>query len=284
MTNTGAVDVDGKTYDSFYAYPSRFMFGHRSEFADGTIIFMNPIRYELGQYWDTVTYFESTNHVVAARLRGSLKLGSRDKTWIFSGNNFGGYLALEAENTDFTGRISVSENGNLLVNSNLVARSITVQSGSGLGGTGNISSDDGINVSSGAAIFGGEWNKGGTLTIGGKLKFEANSAIRAEVASSNDLIGCIKLAPESVLKLSGPVYVDVDTDPSISPIRGSEIKLLDWSEATFDSGAAPTVDNFVPRAENNPDIHNIYLSTKEDGLYMGYVTGRVPTGLIISIR
>ena len=87
-----------------------------------------------------------------------------------------------------------------------------------------------------------------------------------------------------MLKLSGPVYVDVDTDPSISPIRGSEIKLLDWSEATFDSGAAPTVDNFVPRAESNPDIHNIYLSTKEDGLYMGYVTGRVPTGLIITIR
>jgi hypothetical protein len=284
MTNTGAVDVDGLTYDNFYAYPSRFMFGNRSEFADGTIIFMNPIRYELGQYWDTVTYFESTNHVVAARLRGSLKLGSRDKTWIFSGNNFGGYLALEAENTDFTGRISVSENGNLLVNSNLVARSITVQSGSGLGGTGNISSDDGINVSSGAAIFGGEWNKGGTLIIGGKLTFEANSAIRAEVGSSNDLIGCIKLAPESVLKLSGPVYVDVDTDPSISPVRGTGIKILDWSEATFDSGAAPTVENFVPRVESNSDISKIYLSTKEDGLYMGYVTGRVPDGVFIFIK
>ena len=284
MTNTGAVDVDGKTYDSFYAYPSRFMFGNRSEFADGTIIFMNPIRYELGQNWDTATCFESTNHVVAARLRGSLKLGHRDRTWIFSGNNFGGYLALEAENTDFTGRINVSEKGNLLVNSNLGARSVTVQSGSGLGGTGDISTEEGTTIKSGAALFGGEWNKGGTLTIGGKLTFEANAAIRAEVASSNDLIGCVKLAPESVLKLSGPVYVDVDTDPSISPIRGSEIKLLDWSEATFDSGAAPTVDNFVPRAESNPDIHNIYLSTKEDGLYMGYVTGRAPTGLNIIIR
>lgn len=284
MTNTGAVDVDGLTYDNFYAYPSRFMFGNRSEFADGTIIFMNPIRYELGQYWDTVTYFESTNHVVAARLRGSLKLGSRDKTWIFSGNNFGGYLALEAENTDFTGRISVSENGNLLVNSNLVARSITVQSGSGLGGTGNISSDDGINVSSGAALFGGEWNKGGALTIGGNLTLAANSAIRAEVGSSNDLIGCIKLAPESVLKLSGSVYVDVDTDPSISPVRGTGIKILDWSEATFDSGAAQTVENFVPRVESNSDISKIYLSTKEDGLYMGYVTGRVPDGVFIFIK
>ena len=284
MTNTGAVDVDGLTYDNFYAYPSRFMFGNRSEYADGTIIFMNPIRYEFGQYWDTATYFESTNHVVAARLRGSLKLGSRDKTWIFSGRKFGGYLALEADNTDFTGRVSVSEKGNLLVNSSLVSRANTVNSGSGLGGTGNISTEDGTTIKSGGALFGGEWNKGGTLTIGGKLTFEANSAIRAEVASSNDLIGCIKLAPNSVLNLSGPVYVDVDTDPSISPIRGSEIKLLDWSEATFDSGAAPTVDNFVPRAESNPDIHNIYLSTKEDGLYMGYVTGRVPTGLIITIR
>lgn len=284
MTNTGAVDVDGKTYDSFYAYPSRFMFGNRSEFADGTIIFMNPIRYELGQYWDTVTYFESTNHVVAARLRGSLKLGSRDKTWIFSGNNFGGYLALEAENTDFTGRISVSEKGNLLVNSPLVAQEVTVQSGSGLGGTGNMATAGGTTIKSGAALFGGEWNKGGTLTIGGKLTFEANSAIRAEVGSSNDLIGCIKLAPESVLKLSGPVYVDVDTDTSISPVRGTGIKILDWSEATFDSGAAPTVENFVPRVESNSDISKIYLSTKEDGLYMGYVTGRVPDGVFIFIK
>ena len=284
MTNTGAVDVDGKTYDSFYAYPSRFMFGNRSEFADGTIIFMNPIRYELGQYWDTVTYFESTNHVVAARLRGSLKLGSRDKTWIFSGNNFGGYLALEAENTDFTGRISVSEKGNLLVNSPLVAQEVTVQSGSGLGGTGNMATAGGTIIKSGGALFGGEWNKGGTLTIGGKLTFEANSEIRAEVGSSNDRVGYIKLAPESVLKLSGPVYVDVDTDPSISPVRGTGIKILDWSEATFDSGAAPTVENFVPRVESNSDISKIYLSTKEDGLYMGYVTGRVPDGVFIFIK
>ena len=284
IADSVTTNVYGETYDSYYAYPPYFMFGNRSEFADGTIIFMNPIRYELGQNWDSMTVFESTNHVVAARLRGSIKQGTTNKTWKFSGNNFGGYLALEADNSDFTGKISVYEKGNLLVNSPLVAQEVTVQSGSGLGGTGNMATAGGTTIKSGAALFGGEWNKGGTLTIGGKLTFEANSAIRAEVCSSNDRVGYIKLAPESVLKLSGPVYVDVDTDTSISPVRGTGIKILDWSEATFDSGIAPTVENFVPRVESNSDISKIYLSTKEDGLYMGYVTGRVPDGVFIFIK
>ncbi len=274
----------GKTYNTYYAYPSRLMFGNRSEFADGTVIFRNPIRYELGQNWDTATYFESTNHVVAARMRGSLRLGNRDKTWTFSGRNFGGYLALEAENTDFTGRVSVSEKGNLLVNSNLVARSATVQSGSGLGGTGSLSTEDGTTVKSGGALFGGEWNKGGTLDLAGALTLEGGSALRAEVGASSDRIGCAKLAAGSTLKLTAPVYVDVDTDPRVSPVRGVSCKILDWSEASFDSGSAPKREDFVARPESNSDIRSIYVVVRDDGLYVNYISVRCPPSTIMILR
>ena len=257
-------NVAGKAYSDYYAYPARFMFGNRSEFADGTILFLNPIRYEFGQDWDAYTYFESTNHVVAARLRGSLKLGTNNKTWNFSGNSFGGYLALEADNADFTGKVNATEKGNLLVNSNLVARSVTVQAGSGLGGTGNLSTADGTTVKSGGSLFGGEWNKGGTLTIGGKVTFESDSALRVEAGSSEEGRGCVKLAAGSTLKLTAPVYVDVDTDPRVSPVRGASCKVLDWSEATFESGAAPTREDFVARPESNPDLKKISFSVRDD--------------------
>ncbi len=297
LTNTtgGAVSIPlgdaahtnaaGKAFSDYYAYPIYFVFGNRSEFADGTILFLNPIRYELGgQEWDTKTIFESTNHVVAARLRGSLRLGSRNKTWTFTGRKFGGYLALEADNTDFTGNISVTEKGNLLVNSNLVARSVAVQAGSGLGGTGELSTADGTTVKSGGALFGGEWNKGGRLTIGGKVTFENGAALRVEVGASNDRIGCVKLAPGSTLKLGSPVYVDVDTDPRVSPVRGMACKVLDWSEASFDSGAAPTSANFTPRLESNSDIETIYVFTRKDGLYVNYLSVRYPQPTMLILR
>lgn len=284
LTDTVSLNVNEKTYDTYYAYPSRFMFGNRSEFADGTIIFQNPIRYELGQNWDTSTYFESTNHVVSARLRGSLKLGHRDRTWKFSGNSFGGYLALEAENTDFTGHVSVLDKGNLLVNSNLVARSLTVQSGSGLGGTGALSTESGTTIKSGGALFGGEWNKGGTLLLDGNVTLESGSALRVEVGESMERVGCVELSQDSVLKLTAPIYIDVDTDPRISPIRGSSQKILDWSATTFNSGAAPKLDDFVVRPESNPDISQIFISVREDGLYVGYVSKRSPDVLLILVK
>ena len=277
-------NVAGKAYSDYYAYPARFMFGNRSEFADGTILFLNPIRYEFGQDWDAYTYFESTNHVVAARLRGSLKLGTSGKTWNFSGNSFGGYLALEADNSDFTGRVNVREKGNLLVNSNLVARSVTVQSGSGLGGTGSLSTLDGMTVKSGGALFGGEWNKGGVLTLGGTNTFESGSALRVEAGSSDDGRGSVKLAAGSTLKLTAPVYVDVDTDPRVSPVRGAFCKVLDWSEATFESGSAPTRGDFVVRPELNSDLKKINVSVRDDGLYVGYITVRCPQVFRINIR
>ena len=284
LSNAAAVNSIGTAYTNYYAYPARFMFGNRSEFADGTVIFRNPIRYELGQNWDTATYFESSNHVVAARMRGSLKLGHRDRTWDFSGRSFGGYLALEAENADFTGKVNVTEKGNLLVNSNLVARSATVQTGSGLGGTGHLETADGTTVKNGGALFGGEWNKGGFLTLGGKVTFENGSALRAEVAASNDRVGYVKLAPGSVLKLGTPVYVDVATDPRVTPVRGTAIKVLDWSEATFDSGRAPTRADFTARPESNSDIRNLYLFVRDDCLYVTYVSVRTPPATLLMLR
>ena len=276
-----SVNVDGQPYANYYAYPAYLTFGNRSEYVDGTVLFMNPIRYELGQNWDAKTFFESTNHVVAARMRGSLKLGNRDRTWNFSGRNFGGYLALEAENADFTGKVNVTEKGNLLVNSNLVARSATVQSGSGLGGAGSLSTEDGTTVKSGGTLFGGEWNKGGTLSLGGKVTFENGSALRAEVGSSNDRIGMVKLAAGSTLTLGSTVYVDVDTDPRISPVRGSGIKILDWSEA---SGAAPASANFVARPERNPDLKRMRVSVRDDGLYVNYLSVRYPPATILVVQ
>ena len=284
LADSASTNVAGKAFSDYYAYPPYFMFGNRSEFADGTILFLNPIRYEFGQNWDATTRFESTNHVVAARLCGSLKLGTSGKTWNFSGNGFGGYLALEAENTDFTGNVNVYEKGNLLVNSNLVVQSATVQSGSGLGGTGSLSTVGGTTVKSGGALFGGEWNRGGTLTIGGKLTMEGGSALRVEAGSSDDGRGCVKLAAGSTLKLATPIYVDVDTDPRVSPVRGASCKVLDWSEASFDSGSAPTRENFVVRPELNPDLKKISFSVRDDGLYVGYATVRCPVQMIIIVR
>ncbi len=284
LSNAIASNSVGKAYSDYYAYPARLMFGNRSEFAEGSVLFLNPIRYELGQNWDTATYFESTNHVVAARLRGSLKLGNRDRTWNFSGRNFGGYLALEAENTDFTGKVNVTEKGNLLVNAPLVARSAAVQTGSGLGGVGSLETVDGTTVNNGGALFGGEWDKGGFLTLGGKLTFANGSALRAEVASSNDRVGYVKLAPGSVLKLGSPVYVDVATDPRVTPIRGTAIKVLDWSEATFDAGRAPTAADFTARPESNSDIRKLYLFVRDDCLYVSYVSVRYPPATILMLR
>ena len=284
LSNATDVNSLGTAYSAYYAYPARFMFGNRSEFADGTVLFLNPIRYELGQNWDTTTYFESTNHVVAARMRGSLKLGNRDKTWNFSGRNFGGYLALEAENTDFTGKVNVQEKGNLLVNADLVARSATVQSGAGLGGTGELSTDEGTTVKSGGALFGGEWNKGGTLTLDGKVTFENGAALRAEVGESNENVGCVKLASGSVLKLGSPVYVEVATDPRVSPVRGTGIKVLDWSEATFDAGHVPTSADFTVRPGSNSDLKRMYANARADGLYVSYFTVRCPAATVILVQ
>ena len=170
------------------------------------------------------------------------------------------------------------------MNSNLGARSVTVQSGAGLGGTGTLSTEDGTTVKRGGALFGGEWNRGGTLTIGGKLTMEGGSALRVEAGSSDDGRGCVKLAADSTLKLTAPVYVDVDTDPRVSPVRGVSRKILDWREASFDSGAAPTAADFVERPERNPDLKKISVSVRDDGLYVGYVSVRCPQVFRINIR
>ena len=170
------------------------------------------------------------------------------------------------------------------MNSNLVARSVSVESGAGLSGTDALSTEEGTTVKNGGSLFGGEWDKGGFLTLDGKVTFEAGSALRAEVAASNDRIGFVKLGPGATLKLTAPVYVDVDTDPRISPVRGAARKILDWSEASFDSGSAPTRADFEPRPESNSDIETIYIFTRDDGLYMNYLTVRYPQPTIMLLR
>ena len=101
---------------------------------------------------------------------------------------------------------------------------------------------------------------------------------------SDDCRGCVKLAAGSTLKLTGTVYVDVDTDPRVSPVRGASRKVLDWSEASFDSGSAPTRENFVVRPERNADLKKISVSVRNDGLYVSYATVRCPVQMIIIVR
>ena len=170
------------------------------------------------------------------------------------------------------------------MNSNLVARSATVQTGSGLGGTGSLSTTDGTTVKNGGALFGGEWDKGGFLTLGGKVTFENGSALRAEVGASNDRVGHVKLAAGSVLKLGSTVYVDVDTDPRVTPVRGMGIKVLDWSDASFDSGAEPTRADFTIRPESNSDIRDLYLFVRDHCLYVTYVSVRIPPATLMILR
>lgn len=122
------------------------------------------------------------------------------------------------------------------------------------------------------------------MTIGGKLTFDGGSALRVEAGASDDGRGCVKLAAGSTLKLTAPIYVDVDTDPRVSPVRGASCKVLDWSEASFDSGSAPTRENFVVRPELNPDLKRISVSVQDDGLYVGYATVRCPAQMIIIVR
>jgi len=104
------------------------------------------------------------------------------------------------------------------------------------------------------------------------------------VGVANDRIGCVKLAAGSTLKLTAPVYVDVDTDPRVSPVRGAAVKILDWSEASFDSGSAPTREDFVARPENNADLRTIYLFVRDDGLYVNYISVRYPPSTIMILR
>ena len=172
------------------------------------------------------------------------------------------------------------------MNSNLVARAVTVQAGCGLGGTGSIGTTgtDGTTVKSGGSLFGGEWNKGGTLTLGDSVKFEGGSALRVEVGASSDSIGLIKLAADSALTLTAPIYVDVDTDPAISPAYVVSRKILDWSEVFPDPVSAPPLANFVARPGRNPDLRRISISIREDGLYVGYVSVRQSVATIMTLR
>ena len=97
-------------------------------------------------------------------------------------------------------------------------------------------------------------------------------------------VDTVKLAAGSVLKLGSPVYVEVDTDPRVSPVRGTAIKVLDWSEASVDSGSAPTPTDFVARPEANPDLKGMHVSVRNNCLYVSYVSVRFPTPSMVIFR
>ena len=103
-------------------------------------------------------------------------------------------------------------------------------------------------------------------------------------ARSGIYTATVKLAPGSVLKLGSPVYVDVATDPRVTPVRGTAIKVLDWSEATFDAGRAPTAADFTARPESNSDIRKLYLFVRDDCLYVSYVSVRYPPATLMMLR
>ena len=78
--------------------------------------------------------------------------------------------------------------------------------------------------------------------------------------------------------------MDVDTDPRVSPIRGAAVKILDWNEASFDSGSAPTREDFVARPEINSDIRSMFVFTRDDGLYVNYISVRYPQPTVMLLR
>ena len=62
------------------------------------------------------------------------------------------------------------------------------------------------------------------------------------------------------------------------------IKVLDWSESSFASGAAPTLADFEARPESNPDLDRIYVVVRSDGLYVNYTTVRFPQPAMLILR
>ena len=181
-----------KKLSAYYAWPQRFVFGNRSPMADGTILFKNPMEQLLNE--DQYTYFESTNRVVAVRLQGKINVGHRDRTWYFDGRSVGGCGAVEADNTNFIGRVNVRNLATLLVNGPLEARSVTVATTSGLGGTNRVGGAEGVTVQTGGTIFGGEYGRGGSLTVDSALTMQANALLRADIPADPAAgIGYVKL-------------------------------------------------------------------------------------------
>lgn len=273
-----------KKLSAYYAWPQRFVFGNRSPMADGTILFKNPMEQLLNE--DQYTYFESTNRVVAVRLQGKINVGHRDRTWYFDGRSVGGCGAVEADNTNFIGRVNVRNLATLLVNGPLEARSVTVATTSGLGGTNRVGGAEGVTVQTGGTIFGGEYGRGGSLTVDSALTMQANALLRADIPADPAAgIGYVKLAntdPAKKLTLTAPIGVRLDVDPA-AYYRGS-VKLLDWSGAAFEGGATPQLETFVPDIPEGSNVRNMYLSVQGSALYAAYVLDTVPIGTMFFVR
>jgi hypothetical protein len=273
-----------KKLSAYYAWPQRFVFGNRSPAADGTILFKNPMEQSLS--FDPVTYFESANRVVAVRLQGKINVGNRDRTWYFDGRSIGGRGAVEADNSNFIGRVVVQNRATLLVNGPLAARSVTVATGSCLGGTNSVGGAEGVTVQAGGTIFGGEYGRGGCLTVTSALTMEANSILKAEISTNTAAgVGYVKLAntdANKVLSLTAPIKVQLEADPA-APCAGS-VKLLDWSGATFKDGTVPELATFTPNIPAGSNVTKLKLSVLGSALYANYKLNTAPGGMFLIIR
>lgn len=287
---SGGLSSEGVAFTNYYALPGQFAFGNRSPSADGTVIFMNPMVYT--NIHNAVTYFESTNHIVAVRLRGEIGLrASQWDQWYFDGNGFGGYAAVEAGNTAFSSRLIVQNKGNLLINGPLAARTVEVNDGCGVGGTNAIVGTlDSVKVAKGGALFGGEYGKGGSLTISGSLTMDDGAVLRSEIPPSGQA-GVVSYANGTAgkkLTLSGKVYVELDIATN-SPCRAKGIKVFDWSGATVgvDAGGwtVGTSENdtatFVPRLTGH--VESMSLAIHDHALWASYKSDFVPKQFYIII-
>ncbi|NLE40732.1 MAG: hypothetical protein GX615_02745, partial [Lentisphaerae bacterium] len=164
--------------------------------------------------------------------------------------------------------------------------SFTVATGSSLGGTNRVGGAEGVTVQTGGTICGGEYGRGGSLTVDSAFKMEANAMLKAEIPADPAAgVGYVKLTntdPAKTLSLTAPIGVRIDADPA-GPYRGS-VKLLDWSGAVFKDGAVPQLATFVADIPAGSNVRNMYLSIQGSALYAAYVLDTVPLGSVFIVR
>ncbi len=124
----------------------------------------------------------------------------------------------------FDGTTTV-EQGTLLVNGNLSASDITVESAARLGGTGTIGGD--VLLTGGAILAPG--NSPGTLTFAGDLIFESNATVNFDIGSGgSDLI--VLNGNNQILSSESNLLWDFSANGEV--LLNTSYQLIDWSDAT----------------------------------------------------
>ena len=72
---------------------------------------------------------------------------------------------------------------------------------------------------------------------------------------------------------------DVSFVPAVSGDMGAALHLY-----RFDSGRAPTPEDFTARPESNSDIRKLYLFVRDDCLYVTYLSVRTPPATLLMLR